>query len=425
MTGTHAAIDAVWRIEAPRIIGGLTRILRDLDAAEDAAHDALVAALEQWPSAGIPANPGAWLMAAAKNRAIDRLRRHAVLTRKLPELGIEIRAKEQAPPDHDAALDNDLGDDVLRLMFAASHPVLAREARAALTLRLVGGLTTAEIARAFLAPEPTIAQRIVRAKKAIAKAGVRFEIPRGAERRARIESVLEVLYLIFNEGYAATSGDDWVRGSLCEEALRLGRVLAGLAPDEAEVHGLVALMELQASRLRARLGPGGEPVLLLDQDRGRWDHLQIGRGVAALARAEHLAASPGPYTLQAAIGACHARAATANQTDWRRIADLYTALASATPSPVIELNRAVAVGMAYGPEEGLRLVEALDDAPALQGYPYLPAVRADLLERLGRHDEARADYERAASLTENTRERDVLMGKARRTPGAPPAAACS
>ncbi len=395
------------------------RILRDLEAAEDAAHDALVAALEQWPAAGIPANPGAWLMATAKHRAIDRLRRQASLARKLPALGVEIQAREQTAPDHDAALDDDVGDDVLRLIFAACHPVLSSEARVALTLRLLGGLTTEEIARAFLAPEPTIAQRIVRAKKTIAKAGVRFEIPRGADRAARIDSVLEVVYLIFNEGYAATSGDGWMRGTLCEEALRLGRVLAGLAPDEAEVHGLVALMELQASRLRARLGPGGEAILLLDQDRGRWDRLQIGRGLAALARAEHLAASPGRYTLQAAIAACHARAVAAADTDWARIAELYVVLARVAPSPVVELNRAVAAGMAHGAIEGLRLVEALADVPALQGYPYLPAARADLLERLGRRDQARADYERAAALTENAREREVLLEKARRVASDP------
>ena len=402
-------------MEAPRILGALTRILRDLEAAEDVAHDALVAALEQWPADGIPRNPGAWLMTTARHRAIDRMRRNTRLTRTLSQLGADVQAREQRIPDREAALDEEVDDDVLRLIFTACHPALSSGARVALTLRLLGGLTTPEIARAFLVPEATIAQRIVRAKKAIAKAGLPFEVPRGAERDARLGSVLEVVYLIFNEGFAASSGDAWVRTSLCEEALRLGRVLAGLAPDAPEAHGLVALMELQASRLGARVGPTGEPVLLLDQNRGQWDRVLIGRGLAALARAEQLGGSTGPYALQAAIAACHARAATADQTDWHRIAELYAALAALTASPVVELNRAVAVGMAFGPEEGLRLMDAVAASPALQSYHYLPGARGDLLEKLGRFDEARFEFERAAAMTANVAERTLLLERARRT----------
>jgi len=418
-TDTSRAIDAVFRIEQARLIAGLARMLRDVGLAEELAQDALVAALEQWPRAGIPDRPGAWLMAAAKNRAIDRLRRAKLIERKHQEIGHDLEtAGEADAPDLDAALDDDIGDDLLRLMFTACHPVLSTEARVALTLRLLGGLTTDEIARAFLVPEPTIAQRIVRAKRTLADKQVPFEVPRGAERADRLASVLGVLYLVFNEGYTATAGSDWIRPQLCEEALRLGRVLAGLAPEEPEVHGLVALMEIQASRLKARVGPDGEPILLLDQDRARWDHLLIRRGLAALTRAEALAGAsggrPGPYLLQAAIAACHARARRAEDTDWARIAALYEGLAHIAPSPVVELNRAVAVGMACGPAAGLALVDRLVGEPALKAYHLLPSVRGDLLEKLGRHAEARAEFERAAALTRNARERRLLLDRAAR-----------
>jgi len=407
----HGAIDAVWRIESPRLIAALARVVRDIGVAEDLAHDALVAALEQWPRDGVPRNPGAWLMAAAKHRAIDLFRRRARVERKHAELGYELGARAEAA-DLDAALDDDVGDDLLRLIFTACHPVLAPDARAALTLRLIGGLTTKEIARAFLAPEPTIAQRIVRAKRALAKARVPFEVPRGADLHGRLSSVLEVIYLIFNEGYTATAGGDWMRPALCEEALRLGRVLAGLAPREPEVHGLVALMELQASRTLARTAPGGEPILLLDQNRARWDWLLIGRGLAALARAEALGGAEGPYALQAAIAACHARARSAAETDWPAIAALYGRLARAMPSPIVELNRAVAVGMASGPAAGLAMLDAIASDPALAGYPWLPSARGDLLFRLGRRAEARDAFTRAASLTHNDRDRALLLARA-------------
>jgi RNA polymerase sigma factor (sigma-70 family) len=410
----HGAIDAVWRIEAPRLIAGLARIVRDVGVAEDLAHDALVAALQQWPDEGVPRNPGAWLMAAAKHRAIDHFRRRRRRERKHEELGYELEAAGQgATPDFEAALDDEVGDDLLRLVFTACHPVLSTQARVALTLRLLGGLTTAEIARAFLVSEPTIAQRIVRAKRTLAKERVPFEIPRGTELVARLSSVLEVIYLIFNEGYSATAGDNWMRPALCEDALRLGRVLAGLAPQEPEVHGLVALMEIQASRSRARTGPSGEPILLLDQNRAHWDHLLIGRGLAALERSEAPGDRRGPYALQAAIAACHARAPVPEATDWRRIADLYAELAAIAPSPVVELNRAMAVAMAFGPAAGLQIADALTSEPSLEGYHRLPGVRGDLLERLGRVDEARAEFERAASLTHNTRERELLLERAR------------
>ena len=409
---THRAIDAVWRIESPRLIAGLARIVRDVGLAEDLAQDALVAALERWPVSGVPENPGAWLMATAKHRAIDLLRRDKLLERKHEELGHELEARQDTQPDLDAVLDDDIGDDLLRLVFTACHPVLSTEARVALTLRLLGGLTTGEIARAFLVPEPTVAQRIVRAKRTLAEARVPFEVPRRAELPARLSSVLEVIYLIFNEGYSATAGDDWVRPELCEDALRLGRILAELTPEEPEVHGLVALMEIQASRLRARVGPSGEPVLLLDQDRARWDHVLVRRGLAALARAESLGGALGPYALQAAIAACHARARTAAETDWERIAALYDALAQLAPSPVVELNRAVAIAMAFGPAAGLELVDALTTEPSLQGYHLLPAVRGDLLAKLGRAGEARSELERAASLTRNARERALLLDRA-------------
>jgi RNA polymerase sigma factor (sigma-70 family) len=413
MSDTHRAIEAVWRIESARLIAGLTRIVRDVGVAEDLAQDALVIALERWPQTGIPNNPGAWLMATAKHRAIDRLRRIKLSERKHEELGREFEAQqESAVVDLDAALD-DVGDDLLRLIFIACHPVLSPEARVALTLRLLGGLETTEIARAFLVPEPTVAQRIVRAKRTLREARVPFEVPRGAELAARLSSVLEVIYLVFNEGYAATAGDDWIRPALCEEALRLGRILAELVPQQPEVHGLVALMELQASRLRARIGPAGEPVLLLDQDRARWDQLLIGRGLAALERAERLGGALGPYALQAAIAACHARARTPEQTDWAAIAALYDALAQVAPSPVVELNRAVALAMAFGPAAGLELVDALTSEPSLKGYHLLPSVRGDLLARLGRLDEARAEFERAAALTRNVRERELLLERAR------------
>jgi RNA polymerase sigma factor (sigma-70 family) len=407
----HRAIDAIWRIESPKIIAAVARITGDVGLAEDFAQDALVAALQRWPEAGVPDNPAAWLMAAAKNRAIDHLRRGRRVERAHGEIGRDLDAeRERAVADLDAALDDDIGDDLLRLVFTSCHPVLSREARVALTLRLLGGLTTAEIARAYLVPEATVAQRLVRAKRTLADARVPFEVPRGSDRDARLSSVLEVLYLIFNEGYTASAGDDWMRPQLCEEALRLGRVLATLAPAEPEVHGLVALMEIQASRAKARSGPLGEPILLLEQDRGRWDHILIGRGLAGLARAEALG-SRGPYTLQAAIAACHARARTAGETDWARIAALYGALAAAAPSPVVELNRAVAVGMAEGPAAGLALVDALAGEPALAGYHLLPSVRGDLLAKLGRREEARAEFERAAALAGNERERELLRSR--------------
>ena len=410
---THRAIDAVWRIESARLIAGLTRMVRDVGFAEELAQDALVAALEKWPETGVPDKPGAWLMATAKNRAIDLLRRKQMLERKHQELGRDTGAQqEMAVADFETAMDDDIGDDLLRLMFIACHPVLSPEGRAALTLRLLGGLKTEEIARAFLVPEATIAQRIVRAKRTLSEARVPFEVPRGEELSARLSSVLEVLYLIFNEGYAATAGEDWMRPALCEEALRLGRTLAELVPKEPEVHGLVALMEIQASRSHARTGPSGEPVLLLDQDRARWDHLLIRRGLAALQRAENLGGGFGPYALQAAIAACHARARTAEETDWSRIADLYEALTVLMPSPVVELNRAVAVSMASGPAAGLEIVDTLASEPALKTYHLLPAVRGDFLAKLGRSDEARAEFERAASLTRNARERSLLLARA-------------
>jgi RNA polymerase sigma factor (sigma-70 family) len=409
----HRAIEAVWRIESARVIARLARMTGDVGQAEDLAQDALLAALETWPKSGVPRNPGAWLMQTAKRRAIDQLRRHPMLDRAHGELGREMdEHSEAAVARIDEAIDDDIGDDLLRLVFTACHPVLSREARVALTLRLLGGLTTNEIARAFLVPEPTIAQRIVRAKRTLSEAKVPFEVPRGADRQARLSSVLEVVYLVFNEGYSATAGDDWTRPELCEDALRLGRILAALAPDEAEVHGLVALMEIQASRLRARVGPNGEPVLLLEQDRGRWDRLLIRRGLAALARAEALGGGLGPYALQAAIAACHARARTAEETDWVRIAALYDALAELNPSPIVELNRAVAVAMAYGPAHGLEVVDALAEEPAMKSYHLLPSVRGDLLRKLGRMTEAKAEFERAASLTRNTRERDLLLSRA-------------
>jgi RNA polymerase sigma factor (sigma-70 family) len=408
----HRAIDAVWRIESARLIAGLARIVGDIGVAEDLAQDALVAALERWPQAGIPEKPGAWLMATAKHRAIDHLRRNTRVQRKHEELGHELEARQMSVPDLDAAIDDPIGDDLLRLVFTACHPVLSTEARAALTLRMLGGLTTEEIARAFLVPAATIAQRIVRAKRTLASARVPFEVPRGEDLAGRVSSVLEVIYLIFNEGYSATAGDDWLRPALCEDALRLGRILAGLAPGEPEVHGLVALMEIQASRLRARVGPGGEPILLLEQNRSRWDRILIQRGLDALARAEALDGAFGPYALQAAIAACHARARTADETDWVRIAQLYAILVQIAPSPVVELNRAVAVSMAAGPSAGLEVVDALEAAGALATYHLLPAVRGDFLVKLGRPAEARAEFERAASLTRNARERDLLLERA-------------
>lgn len=407
---THQAIDAIWRIEQAKLIAGLARIVRDVGIAEELAHDALVVALKRWPEQGIPDNPAAWLMATAKNRALDERRRAKLIERKHEELGREM--DEEDFPDFDAALDDDIGDDLLRLVFTSCHPVLSTEGRVALTLRLIGGLTTGEIARAFLVSEPTVAQRIVRAKRTLAEARVPFEVPSGEALAERLSSVLEVIYLIFNEGYAATAGDDWVRPALCEEALRLGRILAELAPAEPEVHGLVALMEIQASRLAARVTPSGEPVLLLDQNRARWDRLLIRRGLAALARAERLGGERGPYALQAAIAACHARARTGDETDWTRIAELYAELAERTPSPVVELNRAVAVAMAHGPAAGLELVDALTAEPTLKAYHLLPSVRGDFLKKLGRLDEARAEFERAASLTQNARERKLLLDRA-------------
>jgi RNA polymerase sigma factor (sigma-70 family) len=410
---THRAIDAVWRIEQARLIAGLARIVRDVGRAEDLAQDAVLAALKQWPQEGIPRNPGAWLMAAGKFRAIDLLRRGKLLDRKHEELGREAQLEQElTAPDPDASLDDRIGDDLLRLIFTACHPVLSPEARVALTLRLLGCLRTEEIARAFLIAEPTIAQRIVRAKKTLSEAQVPFETPVGPELAARLASVLEVIYLIFNEGYSATAGDDWMRPALCEEALRLGRILAELIPAEPEVHGLVALMEIQASRFKARTGPEGEPILLPDQDRSRWDHLLIGRGLAALARADAAGGAAGPFRVQAEIAACHATARTAAATDWTRIAALYRALALIAPSPVVELNRAVAVSMADGPEAALEIVDALGAEPALKAYHLLPVVRGDLLFRLGRMREARAEFERAASLTRNARERQMVLARA-------------
>ena len=412
-TETHRAIEAVWRIESARLIAGLARLVRDVGLAEELAQDALVAALEQWPESGVPRNPGAWLLAIAKRRAIDLIRRKETFARKLAELGHELEVEgEGAAPDSGAALDGYIEDDLLRLVFISCHPILSTEARVALTLRLLGGLRTEEIARAFLVPESTIAQRIVRAKRTLAQARVPFEVPEPDERSARLSSVLEVIYLVFNEGYSATAGDDWMRPALCEEALRLGRILTELAPGEPEVHGLVALMEIQASRTRARTGPAGEPVLLLDQDRGRWDHLLIGRGLAALARAEALGGALGSYSLQAAIAACHGRARTAEETDWARIAALYEALAQLAPSPVVELNRAVALSMAFGPAAGLQLVDELTSEPSLKAYHLLPSVRGDLLAKLGRFDEAHEEFERAALLTRNGRERILLVERA-------------
>jgi RNA polymerase sigma factor (sigma-70 family) len=410
----HRAIEAIWRIESARLIAGLARVVGDIGTAEELAQDALVAALEQWPAEGVPDRPGAWLMGTAKHRAIDLIRRRKTLERKHEELGRDAE-RAQEGTDLDTAMDEtdeEVGDDLLGLIFMACHPVLSKDARVALTLRVLGGLTTEEIARAFLVPGSTIAQRIVRAKRTLAEAHVRFEVPDGAERAARLAAVLEVIYLIFNEGYSATAGNDWVRPALCEEALRLGRILAELAPTEPEVHGLVALMEIQASRLGARVGPSGEPILLLDQDRARWDRLLIRRGLAALERAERLGGALGPYALQAAIAACHARATTAAETDWPRIVALYDAVAQLAPSPVVELNRAVAVGMAFGPASGLDLVDALVAEPSLKSYHLLPAVRGDLLRKLGRFEDARAEFERAASLTENMRERELLQRRA-------------
>lgn len=408
---TNRAIEAVFRIEQARLIAGLTRIVRDVGLAEELAQDSLIVALNHWPESGVPRNPGAWLMQTAKRRAIDYFRRNKMAARKLDELGYDLREEEETPPDLDTPLDDDVGDDLLKLIFTSCHPVLSPEARVALTLRLLGGLTTDEIARAFLAAEPTIAQRIVRAKKSLAEAGLPFEVPRGSDRAERVASVLEVLYLIFNEGYSATAGDDWTRPQLCEEAMRLGRILAGLTPDEPEVHGLVALMEIQASRLRARSGPNGEPVLLLEQNRALWDQMLIRRGLVGLERAEALGGT-GPYVLQASIAACHARARRADQTDWSRIASLYDTLADATPSPVIELNRAVAYTMAFGPANGLAILDAIADDPTLRNYHLLPSVRGDFLVKLGRLAEARREFERAASLTRNERERILLLDRA-------------
>ena len=413
----QAAVHAVWRIESARLIAGLARMVRDVGQAEELAQDALVVALEKWPVTGVPENPGAWLMATAKRRAIDEMRRHKLLARKHEELGHGL--EEAEVPDLDAALDDDVGDDLLRLIFTSCHPVLSPEARVALTLRLLGGLTTDEIARAFLVPEPTVAQRIVRAKRTLAEKGVPFEVPRGEELEARLASVLEVVYLIFNEGYSATAGDDWMRPELCQDALRLGRILAELAPGEPEVHGLVALMEIQASRARARVGPSGEPVLLLEQNRALWDQLLIRRGLAALERSEK-AGPAGPYTVQASIAACHARARTPEETDWQRIAALYAVLARLVPSPVVELNRAVALSMAFGPAVGLELVDQLVAEPSLKHYHLLPSVRGDLLQKLGRLKEARAEFERAASLTRNAKEQALLRARAAACSGEKP-----
>lgn len=411
-TDIHRTIDAVWRIESPKLIAGIMRTVRDLGLAEDLAQDALVAALEQWPESGVPDNPGAWLMATAKRRAIDSFRRNQLLVRKHEELGRDVESRQMAMPDFTANLDDNIGDDLLGLMFISCHPVLSTESRTTLTLRLLGGLKTDEIARAFLLPEPTIAQRIVRAKRTLSDAHVPFEVPRGAELAVRLPSVLEVIYLIFNEGYSATAGSDWMRPALCEDAIRLGRVLAELAPREAEVHGLVALMEIQASRAKARVSPSGEPILLFDQDRGKWDQLLIHRGLSALQRAEKLNLKRGPYTIQAAIAACHARAHTADETDWARIVSLYDALAELAPSPVVQLNRAVAVAMASGPAAGFELTEKLTAESSLKNYHLLPSVRGDLLTKLGRLAEARAEFERAATLTQNVRERELLLARA-------------
>jgi RNA polymerase sigma factor (sigma-70 family) len=411
-TDIHRTIDAVWRMESPKLIAGLMRLVRDLGIAEDLAQDALVAALEQWPESGVPDNPGAWLMATAKHRAIDFFRRNQLLVRKHEELGRDAETRQMAMPDFSANLDDNIGDDLLGLIFISCHPVLSTEARTALTLRLLGGLKTDEIARAFLLPEPTIAQRIVRAKRTLSDSHVPFEVPRGAELVARLSSVLEVIYLIFNEGYSATAGGDWMRPALCEEAIRLGRVLAELAPREPEVHGLVALMEIQASRAKARVGPTGEPILLFDQDRSRWDQLLIHRGLTGLDRAENLSPRGGPYTIQAAIAACHARAHTPEETDWGRIVSLYDALAELSPSPVVQLNRAVAVAMASGPAAGFELTEKLTTESSLKNYHLLPSVRGDLLTKLGRLAEARAEFERAATLTQNMRERELLLARA-------------
>jgi RNA polymerase sigma factor (sigma-70 family) len=417
-SNVQRTINAVWRIESARLIAGLARMVRDVGRAEELAQDALVTALERWPETGVPDNPGAWLMATARNRAIDLLRRDKLLERKHQELGHDLTEQQDRAPERlEAAVDDDIGDDLLRLVFTSCHPVLTTEARVALTLRLLGGLTTEEIARAFLTSEPTVAQRIVRAKKTLAEAKVPFEVPRGAELGTRLASVLEVIYLIFNEGYSATAGDDWMRPGLCEDALRLGRVLAELMPETSEVHGLVALMEIQASRATARTGPGGEPILLLDQDRARWDQLLIRRGLAALDRAEALGGARGPYALQAAIAACHARARTAADTEWPRIAALYLALGQVAPSPIVELNRAVAVSMAFGPAAGLQIVDQIAREPALQGYHLLPSVRGDFLAKLGRLDEARAEFEKAAVLTRNSRERELLLARAAEASG--------
>jgi RNA polymerase sigma factor (sigma-70 family) len=410
---TQRAVEAVWRIEAARLIAGLTRMTRDVGLAEELASDALVVALQQWPESGIPNNPGAWLMQTAKRRAIDQFRRNKVMAEKaMPELTHEAELREQEAPDYDARLDDDVKDNVLSLIFTACHPILSAEARSALTLRLVGGLTTAEIARAYLVPEPTIQQRIVRAKKTLADAKVPFEVPRGTDRAQRLGSVLEVLYLIFNEGYSATAGSDWMRTELCDEALRVGRILARLAPEEAEVHGLVALMEIQASRSAARTRRDGSPILLLEQDRAKWNQISIRRGLAALEQAQELGGRNGPYALQAAIAACHARALRAADTDWKQIAALYDELAITTPSPIVELNRAVAYSMAVGPEAGLRLLEPLLEIPQLRGYHLLPSVRGDFLNRLGRHDEARAEFARAAEMTRNEQEKALLLKRA-------------
>ena len=412
MEDFNRAVEAIWRIESPKVIAGVAHMVHDIGLAEELAQDAFVAALQQWPESGIPERPGAWLMGTAKHHAIDLLRRNQTLQRKHDELGRQLEVEELSMPDMDAAIEDGIGDDLLRLMFTACHPVLSADARVALTLRLLGGLSTEEIARAFLAPIATIQQRIVRAKRTLTEARVPFEVPARSELDARLASVLEVIYLVFNEGYSATAGDDWVRPALCEDALRLGRVLAELMPREPEVHGLVALMEIQASRLRTRVGPSGEPVLLLDQDRARWDHLLIRRGLSALSRAEELGSVLGPYALQAAIAACHARARTPEETDWARIAALYDALAQVAASPVVELNRAVAVAMAFGPAAGLELVDRLGSEPALQGYHLLPSVRGDLLAKLGRSREARIEFERAAALTLNERERKLLLERA-------------
>ena len=413
ISDSHRAIDAVWKMEAGKLIGGLTRMVRDVGLAEDFAQEALLAAVQQWPASGIPSNPGAWLMAAAKRRAIDHFRHHQRTERKYEEVGRSLLALERAHPDFDTPLDDPIGDDLLRLIFISCHPILSTEARTALTLRVVGGLTTDEIARAFLVSEPTIAQRIVRAKRTLAEKRIPFEVPRGLDLNARLASVLEVIYLIFNEGYSATAGQDLLRVSLCEEALRLGRILAELEPREPEVHGLVALMEIQASRSRARVGPDGEPILLLEQNRAKWDRLLIGRGLAAMDRAASLSAGRGSYQLQAEIAACHARALTAAETDWARIVSLYDELAALSPSPIVALNRAVAVSMASGPGAALPLLEPLLADPLMKNYHLLPSVRGDLLARLGRHAEASAEFQRAASLTRNTREQTLLAERAR------------